>query len=255
MGFNGCRKHEKAEDPRFLYWADKLGYLVWGSVPSCISYSSDAASRIIRGWCEIITRDYNHPCIVVWDMLNESWGVPDIYNNKMQQAFSICLYNLACSLDNTRLVVSNDGWEQTGGDICTIHTYKHGSDDNKEMQARFVESLTHLEGILDGSIMERLPYAKGYCYNGQPIIISEFGGVSCGVVETGWGYTNTGNEAGFLETYRRLIQNIYASNLICGFCYTQFTDVQQEKNGLLTENHTPKFKPKDIRMINEGYHR
>lgn len=111
MGFNGCRKHEKAEDPRFLYWADKLGYLVWGSVPSCISYSPDAASRIIRGWCEIITRDYNHPCIVVWDMLNESWGVPDIYNNKMQQAFSICLYNLACSLDNTRLVVSNDGNE------------------------------------------------------------------------------------------------------------------------------------------------
>ncbi len=272
MGFNGCRKHEKAEDPVFLYWADKLGYLVWGSVPSFISYSRDAVDRFIKGWSNIILRDYNHPSIVVWDMLNESWGVPDIYNNKMQQAFSLCLYNLAYSLDNTRLVVTNDGWEQTGGDLCTIHTYRHGNDENNAMQINFADSLKHLDGILGGSIMERLPYAKGYKYNGQPIVISEFGGVSCGcgekswssaknreedlleAGENGWGYTNAGSEEDFLETYRRLIQNIYASDLISGFCYTQFADVQQEKNGLLTEKHTPKFKLEKIKEINDGYH-
>ncbi len=274
MGFNGCRKHEKAEDPVFLYWADKLGYLVWGSVPSFISYTPDAVNRFIKGWSDIILRDYNHPSIVVWDMLNESWGVPAIYNNKMQQAFSLCLYNLAYSLDNTRLVVTNDGWEQTGGDLCTIHTYKHGSSGNVDMQEHFSESLKRLDGILDGTIMERLPYAKGYHYNGQPIIISEFGGVSCGAeekswdstsagseeelletYENSWGYTNAGNEEDFLKTYERLIQNIYASDLICGFCYTQFTDVQQEKNGLLTDKHTPKFNLEKIKKINDGYHK
>lgn len=255
MGFNGCRKHEKAEDPVFLYWADKLGYLVWGSIPSFISYSPDAANRFITGWADIIMRDYNHPSIVVWDMLNESWGVPDIYNNKMQQAFSLCLYNFAYSLDKTRLVVSNDGWEQTGGDICTIHTYRHGSNDNKAMQVKFAESLKSIGNILDGSIMERLPYAKGYRYEGQPIVISEFGGVSCGADAKSWGYTDTDSEEDFLETYQRLIQNIYASDLISGFCYTQFTDVHQEKNGLLTENHIPKFNVENIKKINDNYHR
>lgn len=254
MGFNGCRKHEKAEDPQFLYWADKLGYLVWSAMPSFISYTPEAAVRFVREWCAIIQRDYNHPSIFVWEMLNESWGVPDIYQNKAQQAFAVSLYKLAHALDSTRLVIDNDGWEQTVGDICAFHSYRHGRNDEKEQQKLFAEKLQQAEGILDGSLIEHQPYAKGYSYQGQPIVITEFGGISVNCDESSWGYTSASDESDFLNTYNRLISNIHASKVICGFCYTQFADVQQEKNGLLTEDHKFKFSPEEIKKINDRFH-
>lgn len=113
MGFNGCRKHQKAEDPRFLYWADKLGYIVWGEMAAACVYNETAVARTTREWIDLVERDYNHPSICVWVPLNESWGVPYIARDPQQQAHSMAMYYMLKSLDTTRLVISNDGWEQT----------------------------------------------------------------------------------------------------------------------------------------------
>lgn len=141
MGFNGCRKHQKVEDPRFLYWADKLGFLVWGECASAAYYSEQAAARLTVEWIEIIERDYNHPSIVTWVPLNESWGVQDISLNRQQQHHSQALYHLVHSLDTTRLVISNDGWEMTETDICAIHNYAHGAADEQLKAIQFKEDL------------------------------------------------------------------------------------------------------------------
>lgn len=127
MGFNGCRKHQKSEDPRFLYLADKLGYLVWSEVPSCPSFSGDAVRRITDEWFRMLERDYNHPSIVAYVALNESWGVPNIGSSSKQRNHAKALYHTIKSIDDTRLVISNDGWEATGYIKRTCHFIKFTS--------------------------------------------------------------------------------------------------------------------------------
>ncbi|MCI8662263.1 MAG: glycoside hydrolase family 2 [Hungatella sp.] len=248
MGFNGCRKHEKVEDPRFLYWADKMGFLVWEAMASFWVYTPQAASAFMKEWADVIQRDYNHPCIVVWGMLNESWGVPRISHDEQQQAYSKSLYYLARSLDTTRPVISNDGWEMTDTDICAFHSYKHGEEGDRKQQELFNRYLKSIEGI--EKIMEKTLFAQGHSYKGQPVILSEFGGISVSEDEKGWGYTSVGKNQ-FLQVYDRILTDVYESEVICGFCYTQLADIEQEINGLLTENHEYKFDPEAIREIME----
>lgn len=260
MGFNGCRKHEKVEDPRFLYWADKMGFLVWEAMASFWSYTPQAAAAFTREWMDVIQRDYNHPCIVVWGMLNESWGVPRIYSNRQQQDFSRGLYYLARGLDPTRLVISNDGWEMTETDICAVHSYKHGEKDDQAQHQVFADCLKRVDVI--HRVMEKLTFAVGSSYKGQPVALTECGGIAVkkgpeGMAQTGegaqegkdWGYTRA-SDGEFLEEYERIIGSIYESELLSGFCYTQLTDVEQEVNGLLTRDHQYKFDPEQIRRIN-----
>ncbi|MCI8660143.1 MAG: glycoside hydrolase family 2 [Lachnospiraceae bacterium] len=260
MGFNGCRKHEKVEDPRFLYWADKLGFLVWEAMASFWSYTPQAAEAFTREWMDVIHRDYNHPSIIVWGMLNESWGVPRIYSNKQQQDFSRALYYLAKGLDTTRLVISNDGWEMTETDICAFHSYKHGEKEEYGQHEVFRDSLKKVETL--HLVMEKLLFAKGSVYKGQPVVLTECGGIAVensqpesgqnpdGDGKQDWGYTFA-SETDFLDEYGRIIDAIYESELLGGFCYTQLTDVEQETNGLLTCGHQYKFDPEEIRKINE----
>lgn len=248
MGFNGCRKHEKVEDPRFLYWADRLGFLVWEAMASFWVYTPDGACAFMREWMDVIQRDYNHPCIVVWGMLNESWGVPGICDNKEQQSFSKALYHLAHSQDSTRLVISNDGWEMTDTDICAFHSYKHGEERDRKQQELFKSSLKQVEDLPE--IMEKRLFAKGHSFKGQPVVLTEFGGISISEDENGWGYTAT-RRSDFLKEYKRIIDAVYDSDLICGYCYTQLTDVEQEVNGLLTNSHQYKFDPEKIKAVND----
>jgi beta-galactosidase/beta-glucuronidase len=255
MGFNGCRKHQKVEDPRFFYWADKLGFLVWGECPASPSYSEDAASRLTKEWIEIIERDYNHPSIVAWVPLNESWGVPFIKFNKQQQHHSLAMYHLIHSLDPTRLVISNDGWELTVTDICAIHNYNHGSSDEKEKYEAFKESLATKENLLRSKPANRGIYADGFEHNGEPILLTEFGGIGFKLGENnGWGYTSVKDEQEFIADYRRVMEAVYASQALHGYCYTQLTDVEQEINGLLTYHREPKCELEKIREINEMWH-
>lgn len=246
MGFNGCRKHEKVEDPRFLYWADKLGFIVWEGMASFWSYTRCGVQNFINEWMEVIKRDYNHPSIIVWGMLNESWGVPGIGSDSRQASFAKSLYHMAHSFDDTRPVISNDGWENAQTDICAFHSYKHGKRNDMKQQQFFKTALKDVAKM--GEIVEKPLFALKEKYDGQPVMLTEFGGISMTEETDGWGYTTVGKE-GFLEEFSRVVDAVYDSELISGFCYTQLCDVQQEMNGLLTVEHEFKFPPEKIKAV------
>jgi beta-galactosidase/beta-glucuronidase len=147
MGFNGARKHQKVEDPRWLYWADRLGFLVWGEMANAYQYSPDYVRRITGEWQEAVRRDYNHPCVVAWVPMNESWGVPELASDPEQVDHLLTLYHLTRSLDRTRLVVSNDGWEHALTDLCTIHDYG-GAEDLSRRYATLESSISAEPDIL-----------------------------------------------------------------------------------------------------------
>ncbi|MFN7252644.1 MAG: glycoside hydrolase family 2 protein [Anaerobacillus sp.] len=246
LGFNGARKHQKIEDPRYLYWTDRLGLLVWGEMANSYTYTDDAVRRITSEWQEAIERDYNHPSIVVWVPLNESWGVPRLLADKRQQDHSLALYYLTKSLDSSRPVISNDGWEHTKSDICTIHDYEP---DKEELKRRY----SSIENALGETPGHRLIYTPGHEYNGEPIQVSEFGGIAYKKSEwEGWGYSGASSDDDFIERYYKVISAMLESPLVQGFCYTQLTDVEQEINGLLTYDRKPKVDLEVIRKINNG---
>jgi beta-galactosidase/beta-glucuronidase len=246
MGFNGARKHQKIEDPRYLYWTDRLGLLVWGEMANSYTYTDDAVSRITSEWQEAIERDYNHPSIVVWVPLNESWGVPRLLADKRQQDHSLSLYYLTKSLDPTRLVISNDGWEHTKSDICTIHDYESQKD---VLKARY----SSIDSTINSTPGNRYIYVPGYDYHGEPIQVSEFGGIAYKKSDwEGWGYSGATSDEEFTERYYNVVSGLLESPLVQGFCYTQLTDVEQEINGLLTYDRQPKIALDKIRSINEG---
>lgn len=251
MGFNGARKHQKCEDPYFAYFADKLGYLVWGEMASAVKFSELSAWRDLNEWNQIIERDYNHPSIVAWVPLNESWGVPAIGKDKRQQQHAIDLYNLIKSQDKTRFVIGNDGWEQVITDICAIHNYNHGRADDVEAHEAFRKSISTKEELLASKPAKRAIYADGYAHKGEPILLTEFGGISYKVSSEGWGYTAVNSGEHLLSEYRRIIHDIKASTGIVGYCYTQLTDVEQEINGLLTYDRRPKVDLEKIKEVND----
>lgn len=246
MGFNGARKHQKVEEPRYLYWADRLGLLVWGEMANAYQYSAEAVQRITQEWQEAIARDFNHPCIVAWVPINESWGVPDLRGDARQRQHLLALYHLVRSLDTTRLVISNDGWEHALTDLLTIHDYEgQGS----VLQERYAS----LASILAARPANRDLYVPGYDYRGEPILVTEFGGIAYQRdAQTGWGYTVANDAEEFLRRYRDVVEAILASPIIQGFCYTQFSDVEQEINGLLTYDRQPKVDLALLKQINSG---
>lgn len=254
MGFNGCRKHQKTEDPRFLYWADKLGYLVWGEVPAACLFTDTAIIRYTREWQAVVERDYNHPSIVAWVPFNESWAVPEIGRNTLQQDYTVSVYHMLKALDPTRLVVNNDGWEQTKTDICAIHNYNHATLSEPEKQAFFKRFTSELPVLLSPCSAGRNIFADSYKYAGQPILITECGGINYSS-NTGdnWGYTSASSLEDFYAQYEFVIRSILESDYIFGFCYTQLSDVEQETNGLLTYDRKPKFDIERMRKINSRF--
>ncbi|HLJ13647.1 MAG TPA: glycoside hydrolase family 2 TIM barrel-domain containing protein [Bryobacteraceae bacterium] len=249
LGFNGVRKHQKVEDPRYLYWADKLGLLVSGEMANAYLFNEDAVVRMTREWIEAVNRDYNHPSIVIWVPVNESWGVPNMLDPR-QQAHLKALYFLTKSLDDTRLVIDNDGWEHTEvTDLFALHDYARDGD---EFYSRFAEN------AVPRPLAGKLYLAPGQHYNGSPIFLSEFGGVGyimpedrAKVPENSWGYSGVERtpEAA-LARIRSLYQAIAKISRITGICYTQLYDVEQEVNGLLTYDRRFKFEPAEILNIN-----
>ncbi len=249
MGFNGVRKHQKIEDPRYLYWADKLGLLVWEEMPAAYRFTRSAIKRTLREWTEAIERDYSHPCVVVWVPLNESWGVPDLPASPEQRHAVEALYHLTKTLDPSRPVIGNDGWESSATDIIGIHDYEANVE---HMRQRYGPEVP-LQQLFD----RRRPAGRiltldGYPHRGQPIILTEFGGIAydkCRApgVEAVWGYSVVDNAGDFARRYRELVEVVARTALFSGFCYTQFTDTFQEANGLLCADRTPKIPIERIR--------
>jgi beta-galactosidase/beta-glucuronidase len=251
MGFNGARKHQKVEDPRWLYWADKLGYFVWGEMANAQDYSDEYVARFTDEWQQIVARDYNHPSIIVWVPLNESWGVPEIVTSRPQQEHAKAMYHLLRSIDPTRLVIDNDGWEHTDEtDLFALHDY-----------ARTGEELAAKYRILETE-PSRVPrngrdaLAEGYRYNGSPFVLTEFGGIAYRVglqrAENEWGYSGIEpTREAMLRRLDGLVRAIVENKAWAGFCYTQLTDVEQEINGLMSYDRKPKAPPEEFKKIFE----
>jgi beta-galactosidase/beta-glucuronidase len=239
MGFNGVRKHQKIEDPRYLYWADRLGLMVWEEMPSAYRFTPESIGRLTREWIEVIDRDRGHPCIVAWVPFNESWGVPDLPAIAAQRHYVQALYHLTRTLDASRPVIGNDGWESTATDIIGIHDY----DDDLERIARRYERPEVLPELFrHGRPGGRLLTIEGHPHAGQPIMLTEFGGIAVGSSDGDtWGYSRCPTPEAFGTRYCALLEVVRASEMLAGFCYTQFADTYQESNGLLYADRTPKI--------------
>lgn len=248
LGYNGVRKHMKIEDEKFLFWADVRGLLVWSEFPATYTFCDDAVSNFTNEWMSVVRQNYSHPSIITWTPFNESWGVPKIKTSKKQQDFTRAIYYLTKSYDSTRPIICNDGWEHTISDIITLHDYEEN-----------IKAFSDRYGDLGSLLSNKKAFSKtmfcmadGFKYGGQPIIISEFGGIAVSGKGDGWGYGNkVEGEEDFLSRFEAITDAIKAIPECSGYCYTQVSDVQQEVNGLLDENHEYKFSPERIKEIND----
>ena len=175
MGFNGVRKHQKIEDPRYLYWADRLGLLVWEEMPSAYRFTTDSVRRTTREWFEVIARDYSHPCVITLVPINESWGVPNLPDSLTERHYVQALYFLTRTLDSTRPVIGNDGWEMVETDIIAVHDYHH---DPEVLRTRYADTAASVEHLIEKERPgDRLLLLEGMKVAGRPIMLTEFGGI------------------------------------------------------------------------------
>lgn len=247
MGFNGLRMHQKIEEPLFYYHADRLGLLVWLELPSSYDFGITEIHTILTQWEAILKNNWNHPSIITYVPFNESWGIRNIAKDPMQASFADCVYHLTKALDPTRLVSTNDGWEfPNATDLYGFHNYFSSADIFKSQYAdwekRFETGMTNRPLKSINSTRKELP-----------VLLTEFGGsafqndLSC---EEKWGYNkNISSKEEFERILDRQLSCILESPLLCGYCYTQLTDVMQEVNGLLHPNRTPKISLEKYRAI------
>ena len=241
LGFNGARLHEKIFEPRYLYWADKLGYMVWGEYPDWGIEKRDYKNihNLRKEWLEAIDRDFNHPSIIGWCPFNETVkeSDPDLIGD---------IYKLTKEMDETRPVIDVSGFFHTGAtDIVDVHSYEQ---DPEVFGNMFVEPNISAkpDDLTDGAQNWRTVYNKD-----KPLFISEYGGIGFLNKEDSWGYGKCPKtEKEFIDRYRGLTEALLNNGNIMGFCYTQLYDVEQETNGLMTYERKFKFAPEIFYKIN-----
>jgi beta-galactosidase/beta-glucuronidase len=238
MGFNGVRKHQKIEDPRYLYWADVLGLAVWEEMPSAYRFTPQSVERLSREWTAVLERDYSHPCIIAWVPINESWGVPNLPDNPRERHYVQALYHLTKTLDARRPVIGNDGWESVATDIIGIHDYD-------DQPARIAKRY-HAEDVLPRLFKRERPGGRllvlAEARTDLPLMLTEFGGIAIKDGESNiWGYSICRTPEELAQRYEALLRAVRNLGLVAGFCYTQFSDTYQEANGLLYADRRPKI--------------
>jgi hypothetical protein len=240
FGLNSLRKHIKFEDPRYYYWADRLGLLIWQDAPSPTTFSSLACSRLLADQLGVIQRDYNHPSIFLWCPYNETWGLEyDLENNPDMQRWIDGLYTTVRNADQTRLVVDNSGWDHVRTDLADIHFYVSDIHQWRETLDTLVyrpdESSVVLGNPDQPATMLRLPfYARGYHHQSEPVIMSEYG--------TGWKSDRSWDMKWQTNEMRRYPE-------ITGYVYTEIYDIEHEFAGFLTYQRQLKQTGYDPRMI------
>lgn len=248
LGFNAARIHQKVEDPRFLAWCDRLGLMVWGEMANAFSWADRAVSRVTREWTEVVLRDRNHPSIVAWVPINESWGVPALPSDPAQRHWQESLWNLTHALDGSRPVISNDGWEQTTSDIRTIHDY---TTEGQAIRDRYGDADRLAVTLHQARPAHRTLQLDPDVNLDTPVMITEYGGISYAPKqgERWYGYGTVTSEDEYIAKVRELTDAIRACAGVSGYCYTQFTDTEQETNGILTEDREPKLPIETLREI------
>ncbi|MFS0869255.1 glycoside hydrolase family 2 protein [Paenibacillus xylanilyticus] len=242
LGFNGARLHEKIFEPRFLYWADRLGYLVWGEHANwgLDITTTESLARFLPEWIEGMERDFNHPALIGWCPFNETW---DRDGAKQNNDVLRIVYEMTKCMDPTRPVIDTSGNFHVVTDIFDLHDY----DQNPEtFRARYEPMKS------GGEVFNTFPDRQTYA--GQPYFISEYGGIWWNPDQKddkAWGYGDrpTSEEA-FIARYEGLTNVLLDHPMMFGFCYTQLYDVEQEVNGLYTYDRRAKFDPEIIRRIN-----
>ena len=244
LGFNGARLHEKIFEPRFLYWADKLGYLVWGEHANWGLNITEPGQlmHFLPEWVESIERDYSHPSIIGWCPFNETW---DLDGKRQCDDILRTVYQVTKAIDKTRPVIDTSGNFHVITDIFDVHDYEQNPKAFKE----------YYKDAKDGVVMcqiERNPNLAGRQKpNGEPLFMSEYGGIRQRNGNEGWGYWEAPeNDEAFIERYRGLTTAILDNEQFIGFCYTQLYDVEQEINGLMTYDRKFKLDPKIFKEIN-----
>ncbi len=243
MGFNGARKHQKIEDPYFYHYANKMGFLVWGEMPSTYEFNHNSVKNNFSQFIDLINQLYNHPSIICWVPVNESWGARKALVDKAQQSMIKSLYHLCKTLDQTRIVSANDGWENINEtDFISIHDYAFSADGFEEKYKP--------ENIQKLYPMSRKLMANGEIYRGQSMILTEFGGFAIKETMTKGLYSYGGvAKTDFVKHLEDFLNTIRRASF-SGFVYTQLTDTKQEANGLLDAEHQPKI---DISLLNEVF--
>ena len=248
LGFNGARLHQKVFDPRFLYFCDLMGYMVWGEYANWgLDYSNPKAVDIfLKEWGEALERDYNHPAIIGWCPFNETW---DYRRRRQYDPLLQTVYEYTKKYDRTRPCIDTSGNFHVVTDIYDVHDYRGEYDEFRKSYERLV---TH--GELYEHVLQDNPGRQKY--KGDPVFISEYGGIKWEADKQykSWGYgDDVKTEDELLERYKGLTEAILDNERMLGFCYTQLYDVEQEQNGLYTYDRKKKFSQKiydEIRKIN-----
>ena len=244
VGFNGARLHQKVFEERYYYWADKLGYLTWGEEASWVlNINNDLAVRnFLTEWAEIVVRDRNHPSLVTWTPLNETWNAtPGVYVRFVND-----LYALTKAIDPTRPINDASGDSHVKTDIWSVHDYTREPD-------KLIANHTIKAGVEPYRNMKDKDFLSKY--EGQPYMVDEFGGLPWIPKEeraNSWGYgANIDTVEEFYSILEKEIDALKACKHVVGFCYTQITDVEQEKNGIYYYNRKPKFDTARVKAIFE----
>ena len=244
VGFNGARLHQKVFEERFHYWADKLGYLTWGESASWGSdMNNEMASRnFMPEWREVVVRDRNHPSIIIWTPFNETWERPDdVEGGRVHDRIVENIYDLTKSLDY-RPVHDASGGYHVKTDIWSKHNYEQDS-------AKLIES----QMIKEEGKVPTFRSEVEVAYEGQPYFLDEYGGIKWVIeqfAENTWGYGE--GPKSLEEFYTRLealTDAILSFDYISGYTYTQFTDVEQEQNGIFNYDRTAKFDPERLKAV------
>ena len=243
FGFNGARMHEKVFEPRYLYHADRHGYLVWGEYPNwgLDIHTYDAIGAFLPGWIESVERDFNHPSLIGWCPFNETW---DSAAGKQCDAVLAHVYAVTKALDATRPCIDTSGHFHVVTDIYDVHDYDQ---DPETFRARYAK-------MAEGALTEANDFKPRQEYDFRlPFFVSEYGGMKWDLEEAGnaWGYgQSVTTEEAFIARYRGLTDALLDHPDMIGFCYTQLYDIEQERNGLMTYAREKKFDPKIFYEIN-----
>lgn len=236
LGFNGARLHQKVFDPRFLYWCDKLGYIVWGEYASWgFDHSSPKSVTIfLSEWKEVLERDFNHPSIIGWCPFNETWN----YRGRKQfDPLLATVYDYTKTVDSTRPCIDTSGNFHVKTDIYDVHDYSYDVDFFRNNYNKLVS-----ENVLYEHVLNDNPGRQKY--NGQPVFVSEYGGIKWESDKShkAWGYgVDVKTQEELAERYCGLTEVLMSNEKMFGFCYTQLYDIEQEQNGLFTYTREKKF--------------